>query len=69
MKTLSAVYKGNRTIELSEDLALCENTRVLVLIPNSNDEDQLRDQLRTCSETAFAQLWKDEKDDVWSDYL
>lgn len=41
MKTFAAIYKGNRTIELSEDVDLPENTSVLVVIPGK-DDDELR---------------------------
>ena len=33
MKTVPAIYKGNRVLELSDDIHLEENSRVIVLIP------------------------------------
>lgn len=69
MKTLSATYKGNRTIELSEDPHLPEDTAVLVVIPEQDDEDGMRLQLRSAAELAFAKLWDNEGDEVWNEYL
>ncbi|MSS70440.1 MAG: hypothetical protein EXS64_03020 [Candidatus Latescibacteria bacterium] len=69
MKTLSAIYKGNLTIELSEDPNLPEDTAVLVVLPERGDEDEMRLQLRNAAEFVFAKLWDNEEDEVWSEYL
>lgn len=69
MKTLSAIYKGDRTIELAEEPALAENTPVLVLIPGEDDETEMRTQLQRQSETVFVKLWSNEGDEVWNEYL
>lgn len=70
MRTLSAIYKGNRTIQLAEDHPeLSENTRVLVVIPEEDDEVGMRVQLRLHSEAIFARLWDNEGDEVWNEYL
>ena len=48
MRTLSAIYKGNRTIQLAEDHPeLSENTQVLVVIPEEDNEAEMRTQLRS----------------------
>ena len=70
MRTLSAIYKGNRTIQLTEDHPeLSENTRVLVVVPEEDDEAGMRIQLRLYSEVVFANLWDNEGDEVWNEYL
>jgi hypothetical protein len=68
MKTLSATYKGNRTLELSQDLQLPENASVLVVLLE-DDELAMRDHLQAHVEATFSRLWNDEEDDVWNDYL
>ena len=69
MKTLTAVYKGNRTIEMSEELDLPEDTAVLVLVPEQESEPEVRRQLQSASEVVFAKLWDDEEDELWNEYL
>lgn len=69
MKTLSAIYKGNRTVELPEDPNLPENTTVLVMIPERGDEAEMRRQLQSASEAVFAKLWDNKEDEVWNEYL
>jgi hypothetical protein len=66
MRTLAAVYKGERFIELSQDIQLPKDYQVIVLIPEQEDEEELRQQLQTASEVAFARLWDNEGDQVWS---
>ena len=68
MKTFAAIYKGNRTIELSEDVDLPENTSVLVVIPGK-DDDELRADFVMASEEAFKKIWDNEEDEVWNEYL
>lgn len=69
MKTIAAVYKGDRFIELSEELQLPKDYQVIVLIPDVEDEEELRHQLQSAAEVAFARLWDNEEDEVWRDYL
>lgn len=69
MKTLSAVYKGERVVELFEDIDLPKNIVVLVVVPEQNNERELRSQLRSAAEVVFAKLWDNEGDEVWNEYL
>ncbi len=69
MKTLSAIYKGERVIELFEDINLPKDIVVLVVIPEQEDERELRNQLRGAAEVVFAKLWDNEEDEVWNEYL
>ena len=47
MKALSAIYKGQRVVELFEDIDLPKDIVVLVVIPEQEDERELRSQLRS----------------------
>ena len=38
MQTLAATYKGNRVVELGEDIPLPKNKEVLVVIPEQDDD-------------------------------
>ena len=69
METLSAIYKGNRVVELIEDVDLPENIEVLVVIPEWDDERALRSQLRSAAEIVFSKLWDNQEDEVWNEYL
>jgi len=69
MKTLSAIYKGGRVVELFEDVDLPEDIKVLVVIPGQEDERALRSQLQSAAEVVFAKLWNNEEDEVWNEYL
>ena len=69
MKTLSAIYKGQRVVELFEDINLPKDIVVLVVIPEQEDERELRSQLRSAAEAVFARLWDNEGDEVWDEYL
>ena len=69
MKTFSAVYKGDRVVQLLEDVDLPEDVQVLVVVPEQEDERESRSQLQMSAETAFAKLWDNEKDEVWNEYL
>ncbi len=69
MKTLTATYKGNRTLELSQDPQLPENASVLVVLLEDGDEGAMRDHLQAHAQVTFARLWDNEEDDVWNDYL
>jgi hypothetical protein len=69
MKTLSGIYKGDRVVELFEDIDLPEDTAVLVVIPELDDERTLRSQLQNAAEIVFTKLWGNEEDEVWNEYL
>jgi len=69
MKTLSATYKGERMVELFEDIDLPKDIAVLVLIPDREDERELRSQLQSAAEVDFARLWNNKEDEVWNEYL
>ncbi len=69
MKTLSAIYKGERVVELFEDIDLPKDIVVLVIIPEQEDERELRSQLRSAAEVVFAKLWDNKGDEVWNEYL
>jgi hypothetical protein len=65
MKTLAAVYKGKRIIELSENLDIPEDTVVLVVVPEQDDEAEMGLQLRAAVQATFAKLWDNAEDEVW----
>jgi hypothetical protein len=69
MKTLSAIYKGNRVVELLEDIDLPEHRKILVVILEPDDERILRNQLQDAAEKAFAKLWDNKEDEIWNEYL
>lgn len=69
MKTFSAIYKGDRTVELLEDINLPKNIEVLVVIPEQEDERELRSQLKSAAEVVFARLWNSKEDEIWNEYL
>ncbi len=69
MQTLSAVYKGQRVVELFEDIDLPKDIVVLVVVPEQEDERKLHGHLRSAAEVVFAKLWDNEGDEVWNEYL
>ena len=70
MKTLSAIYRGDRVVELVEDITLPKDMEVLVVIPEQDkDERALRSQLQSVAEPVFARLWDNQEDEVWNEYL
>jgi hypothetical protein len=69
MKTFSAIYKGDRVLELLEDIDLPKDMKVLILIPEQDDEKTLHDQLKSAAEVVFAKLWDNKEDEVWNEYL
>ena len=69
MKTFSAIYKGDRVVELLEDIGVPEDMAVLVVIPEQEDERELRNQVQRSAETVFAKLWDNKEDEVWNEYL
>jgi len=64
LKTLSAIYKGERVVELPEDIDLPKDIAVLVVVPDQEDERELRSQLQSAAEVIFARLWDNEEDEV-----
>jgi len=68
MQTFTATYKGNRTVELSEDVDLPDNASVLVVILNK-DDGEMRVDFVKASEAAFAKIWDNKGDEVWNEYL
>ena len=69
MKTFPAIYRGDRVIELVEDISLPKDIEVLVVIPEQDNERTLRSQLQSAAETVFARLWDNQEDEVWNEYL
>ncbi len=69
MKTLAARYKGNRTVELQQDVKLPKDLDVFVVVLDPDREATLRRELASGAERAFARLWDNEEDEVWSEYL
>ena len=69
MKTLPAIYRGDRFVELVEDIVLPKDIEVLVVIPEQDNERILRRQLQSAAETVFAKLWDNQGDEVWNEYL
>ena len=69
MKTVSGVYKGNRLIELDEDIEITKNIKIIIMISEENDEILLRNQLLRSAEGTFSKIWNNEEDTVWNEYL
>jgi hypothetical protein len=69
VKTLTAIYKGNRIVELTESLDLPENSVVFVVISDQNDEAEMRQQLQSAAQATFTKHWDNEEDEVWNQYV
>ncbi len=69
MKTFSAIYRGDRVVELLEDIDFPQDTSVLIVIPEQEDERELRRQLQSATEVVFVKLWNNKEDEVWNEYL
>ncbi|MBC8230632.1 hypothetical protein H8E77_13875 [bacterium] len=69
MRTLSAIYKGNRVVELLEDIDVPEHRKVLVVIIEPDDEKTLHNQFQSVADKVFAKLWDNKEDEVWNEYL
>ena len=69
MKTLSAIYKGNGILELSENLEIPQDTPVTIIIPNSDDEPELRLHIQDIGQKALEKLWENQEDEVWNEYV
>lgn len=61
MKTLSAIYKGERVVELPEDIDLPKDMGMLVVVP---EEEELPSELRSAAEVVVAKLWDNKGDEV-----
>jgi hypothetical protein len=46
MKTIFAIYKGDRVVELLNKVDWPQDTKVLVVIPDHEDERELHSQLQ-----------------------
>ncbi|MDA0746487.1 MAG: hypothetical protein O2954_08200 [bacterium] len=42
---------------------------MLVVIPEQEDEEELRRQLPNAAEPVFEKLWNNKEDEVWNGYL
>ena len=69
MRTLPAIYKGKQVVELLEEVDLPEDIKVFVVIPELDDEEVLRSQLQDAAGSVLAELWDNEEDEVWNEYL
>ena len=69
MKTFPAIYRGDRVVELVEDIALPKDIEVLVVIPEQDNGRILRSQLQSAAEAVFVRLWDNQEDEVWNEYL
>lgn len=69
MRTISAIYKGDRAVELLEDVDVPRNGVVWVIVPGEQDEREMHRQLQSAAEVVLAKLWDNEEDDVWHEYL
>ena len=56
-------------VELSDNLDIPKDTVVLVVIPDEDDENEMRRQLHGAAQSAFAKVWDNEKGAIWKDYL
>jgi len=66
VKTLSAIYKGERVVELFEDTDLPRDVAVLVIAPEQEDEEEAdideMEWLRAAANPAFDFLKEPEED-------
>ena len=69
MRTLTATYKGNRVLELTEEVDLPPDAEVHVLILEDLEDEEFDRQLRLAAEQLFAEDWNSEEDEVWNEYL
>jgi hypothetical protein len=42
---------------------------VLLVIPDQEDEEELRNQLRVATEAVFTKLWDNKEDEIWNEYM
>jgi len=54
---------------LPEDIDLPKDIAVVVVVPDQEDERELRSQLQSAAEVIFAKLWDNKEDEVWNKYL
>jgi len=54
--------------ELLNDIDIPKDQAVLVLIPDWEDEKELRKQFKNAAEDVFSKLWNNDEDEVWNEY-
>ncbi len=69
MRALTGMYKGNRLIQLLEEVDLPPDAEVYILLPDPEDEIVMRSEMKKVAEASFARLWSYSGDDVWNEYL
>jgi hypothetical protein len=69
MRTVAAIYKGNRGIELQENIDLPSNSFVTVLLPTKEDDRVTHQFLPEAAEKGFEKLWDNDGDKIWAEYL
>ena len=57
MKTVPAIYRGNRVLELSYDVHLEENSKVIVLIPYETSAEE--ESWQSLTATQFLEGFED----------
>jgi len=70
MKTLSAIYKGERVVELFEDINLPKDIAVLVVIPEQEDEEEAdldeMEWLRAAAANPAFDFLKEPEEDIYA---
>ncbi len=69
MHTITAKYLGGRIVELPMPLDLPQNSEITLVLSDNDDEGQMQKQFQQAAERAFAELWDNEEDEVWNEYL
>ncbi len=69
MRALTGMYKGDRLIQLLEEVDLPPDAEVYILLPDPEDEIVMRSEMKRIAEVSFARLWSYSGDDVWNEYL
>ena len=69
MRALTGMYKGDRLIQLLEEVDLPPDAEVYILLPDPEDEIATRSEIKRIAEASFARLWSYSGDDVWNEYL
>ena len=57
MKTVPAIYRGNRVLELSDDVHLEEDSKVIVLIPDETSAEE--ESWQSLTATQFLEDFED----------
>ena len=71
MRTLSATYKGERAVELLEDIDLPKDMAVLVVVPEQEDDEEVADidemeWLRAASANPSFDFLKEPEEDIYT---